>query len=344
MKSVAILTSTGLSCTCMLLPLLVGAALAGDVRAQEAPTDPVSKIYGHWPPLPWDERDVADAGWAASLNGGLDLTRRGRSGESRQYVIRRTNLNLDRLGRVVGSLVAEGRFSRTLIEEVSSGRWAEELEWWSFSIGQAFGRDPVTQLSEVEAARGIRYPFVFGEFDHVNVPGDFGRLGDGLDAHLMKVLAMDATTFDAVLLQLRLELGDSAAIGRVVYGGVWDSAVGISRARGAGDAASYQLGETRAVVAGVTRWGGEPCALIWLSGDGNEVSQDLSGGPLVVRTRATEYFRGSFALSLIDGRIVAGEVWGPLPSRIELGATEETLAEQPIFTVLQEITIREIGE
>jgi len=228
------------------------------------------------------------------------------------------------------------------IEEVSSGRWAEELEWQSFSIGQSFGPGPVAQLSEVEGARGIRYPFVFGEFDHVNVPGDFGRLGDGLHAHLMKILAMDATTFDAVLLQLRLELGDSVPIGRVVYGGVWDSAVGVEGARGEGEAASYQLGETRAVVAGITRWGGEPCALIWFSGDGNEVSQDLRGGSMVVRTQATEYYRGSLALSLIDGRIVAGEVWGPLPSVIEIGGTEATLTEQPIFTVLQEITMWEI--
>jgi hypothetical protein len=287
---------------------------------------------------------VTAVDWAAVLNGGLDLTRRGQPGEVHRYLVRRTNLNLDRLGRVVGSLVAEGTVTRTLVEEVSPGRWAEEMEWQSYSRGQSVGGGPVAQLVEVEAARGIRYPFVFGDFDHVNVPGDFGRLGDGLDAYLMKVLAIDASTFDAVLLQLRREFGDSGFIGRVTYGGVWDSAVGISEGGATRDAASYRLGETRAVVAGVTRWGGEPCALIWFSGDGNSVQQHLVTERLVLRTEATEYYRGAFALSLIDGRIVAGEVWGPLPSRIELGTAEEVLVEQPIFTVLQQITLREVAD
>ncbi|NIM51469.1 MAG: hypothetical protein GTN78_04345 [Gemmatimonadales bacterium] len=308
---------------------------------QEQHQPSTSAVWGPWPELPWDDREVERGSWVDLLNKPFDLTRRGAAGEARRYLIRRTNLNLDRLGRVIGRLVVEGRLIRTLLNEVAPGRWAEEFEWEAFALGQSQQADAYPTTADVEAARGIRYEFVPGEFDHINIPADFARLGTGMEGTLMKILAMDASAFDAIVIGLRDQIGDSAVIGSVAYSTPWSQAATISQTGGTGAAGSYQLGEMRTVPAGVTRWHGEPCAIIWFSAEGNTVIADIETDLLSVHTEGTEYFRGELALSLVDGRIVAGDIWGPLPSRIEVGIGGNPPAEQPIAAVLQQISMRE---
>ena len=58
--------------------------------------------------------------------------------------------------------------------------------------------------------------------------------------------------------------------------------------------------------------------------------------------RSTEYFRGEITASLVDGRVVAMEIWGPLPCVMEMGFGGEPPTEQPIGAIIQQLSMWEV--
>jgi hypothetical protein len=104
----------------------------------------------------------------------------------------------------------------------------------------------------------------------------------------------------------------------------------------------YQLGEATTTVAGITRCLGVPCALIWNSAEGNSVEQKTSSPQFTMHMDGTEYFRAELAVSLLDGHIVAAEVWGPVISVIELGLSKQQAKELPNAGVLQQVSLWEV--
>jgi len=325
-----------------LLALSIGiGAAADDQPAAPRGAPGRSDIWGSWPVVPWDDRPVTASGWVDALNRPLDLTRKGKAGERREYQIKRVNLTLDRTGRVIGRMVAEARLSRTLIREEEPGVWAESCVWERFAVGQAMGPDGYPEPTEVAAARGISYEFSPRTFDYVNPPANFSRVGDEMTGYLLKVLTMDAMGWDAVLLQLRDQRGAAAHIGdtwREVHWEPWD----ITRVGAEGSAGQYRVGEMQVSLLGLTRFRGEPCALIWVSMEGNKVTQNLDTPQIQMRMDSTEYFRGEIAASLLDGHLVGMELWGPLPCVVEMGFGGQPPTEQPIGAMLQQVSIWEV--
>lgn len=329
-------------CVVLLLLAAMSAAVASEVESTAPqPSPDQSKIWGGWPVTPWDGQPVAAPAWVETLNQPLDLTRKGKAGEQHRYQIKRINLTVDRQGKTLSRMVAEAELSRTLVREAEPGLWVEQCEWQRFATAMGMGPNDYPSPPELPNARGISFEFSPRTFDYVNPPADFARLGEETVGYLLKVLTMDAMGWDAVLLAVRDESG-----GKVRIGDTWRQAAfepwDITAVSGEGSVGRYQAGEMQTSIAGLTRFRGEPCVLIWFSMEGNEVTQKMDTPQFALDMQSTEYFRGEIAASLIDGRVVAMEIWGPLPCVMKMGFGGQPPTEQPIGAIIQQVSMWEI--
>jgi hypothetical protein len=301
-----------------------------------------SDVWPNTPVLPWSGSGTGASDWASILDKKLDLTRKGRKGEQRRYRIRRQHLIVDRQGRVLARSVSEGSLKRVLLRQDTPGLWTERLEWERFASAQSQGPTDVPKLQEQEKARGISYDFSPRKFDYLNPPGDFARIPDPIVGYFLKVLAMDVTAFDAMLLSLRDRFGVRMRIGDSVRSERWAEAARIGKNREKEIEGRYGLGEATVTVAGITRCQGVPCALIYYSAEGNSVKQEINSPQFRLHMDGTEYFRAEIAVSLLDGHVVAGEVWGPVLSVMELGQGGQSPKELPNAGVIQQVSLWEV--
>ncbi|OFW57608.1 MAG: hypothetical protein A2Y75_08165 [Candidatus Solincola sediminis] len=326
--------------------LLVLSAVAAPAAGQSEPAAPQSpkaesKIWGWWPLVPWDGQTVKASAWAKVLNEPIDLTRKGTAGDKLRYQIKRINLTVDREGKILNRMVAEGRLSRTLLREAEPGIWVERCVWEKYAAAQGMGPNDYPVPQELLGDKSLSFEFSPRTFDYINPPVDFKSLGNEVFGYLLKVLTMDATGWDAVLLSLREEFGGKVRIGdisRQVDWQPWD----ISRVGGEGSVGQYHVGEMQLSVIGLTRFQGEPCVLIWISMEGNRVTQKMDTPQVALNMKSTEYFRGEIAASLLDGRLVGMELWGPLPCVMEMGFGGQPPKEQPIGAIIQQVSMWEI--
>jgi hypothetical protein len=323
------------ACLAMVLPRAMGA----EAPAQEKPE---SAVWGELAAMPWEAESVTASDYAELLNRPVDLARRGKPGEKRVYEIRRVNLNLDREGRILNRAVSEGRVVRTLVEEVEPGRWSERFEWERFGQGMGMMPEQYPTAAEVEAARGMAYDYDPRTFDFVNAPMDFASLGNPMTGYMMKVLAMDLHGWDAMVYGLRADVGPKVHIGEGTH---WEAEKAPFRIAGVGgpeDFGGYLLGESRIMLAGLTRWQGEPCALVWFAAEGNDVTQDIETPEIELHMKGGEYFRALVAVSLVDGHIVAGELSGPVITRMRMGFGGQEPSELPLAAGVGTVSIREV--
>jgi hypothetical protein len=329
-------------CVVLLLLAATGAAVASEVESTAPqPSPDQSKIWGWWPVTPWDDQPVAAPAWAEALNQPLDLTRKGKPGEQHRYQIKRINLTVDRQGKTLNRMVAEAELSRTLVREAEPGLWVEQCEWQRFATAMGMGPNDYSSPQELPNARGICFEFSPRTFDYVNPPADFARVGDELNGYLLKVLTMDAMGWDAILNALRDEFKGGIRIGdtwRQTSWEPWD----ITRVGAEGLAGQYHAGEMQVSVAGLTRLHGEPCVIIWFSMEGNKVTQKVDNPMFAMDMRATEYFRGELAASLLDGHLIAMELWGPLPCVLQIGFGGQPPTEQPVGAIIQQVSMWEV--
>lgn len=317
-----------------------GAAGEGEPAAPQPPADQ-STIWGPWFALPWDTESVAAPAWTEALNQPLDLTRRGRAGDRHHYRIRRVNLSVDREGQILNRMIAEADLTRTLVREVEPNLWEERCEWTRFATATGAGPDDYPTPQEFSDARGISFTFSPRTFDYVNAPADFTRVADPSAAYMLKVLTMDAMGWDSTLLSLRDAAGGAVRIGqtwREIAFQPWD----ITSASGQESVGQYHAGEVQTSIAGLTRFRGEPCVLIWFSMEGNVITQKMSSPDFALDMKATEYFRGEITASLVDGRVAAMEIWGPLPCVMKMGSGGEPPTEQPISAFIQQVSMYEV--
>ncbi len=293
--------------TVMAVPLLNGNGMN-----EPQSTSDKSMIWGWWPLVPWDNRPVTESAWSDVLNQPIDLSRRGKPGDSYRYKIKRINLSLNRQGKVVHRMVAEGELSRTLLREAEPGIWVERFEWERFAAAGGTGPMDYPSLQELPKARGISFEFSPRTFDYVNPPADFARVENEAVGFLLKVLTQDAAGWDGILKAIRDEFGNKVHIGDTFRQTKWEP-WDITPVEDKDSAGSYKVGEMQVSVVGLTRFSGEPCVLIWVSMEGNDVTQKMDTPQVALNMKSTEYFRGEIAASLIDGRLVAMEIWGPLP-------------------------------
>ena len=329
-------------CSLMLaIAVLAGPAAGQSEQAVSSPPKKESKIWGSWPLMPWDSQPIRASSWAKVLNEPISLIRKGKAGDKRRYDIKRINLTVDREGRLLNRMVAEGRISRTLLREAEPGVWVEKCVWEKFAAAQGTGPNGYPVPQELLGEKRLSFEFSPRTFDYINPPVDFESLGNEVFGYLLKVLTMDAAGWDAVLLTLHDEFGGKVRIGdiwRQVDWKPWD----ITRVGGEGNVGQYQVGEMQVSVIGLTRSQGVPCILVWISMEGNRVTQDMDTPQFSMNMRSTEYFRGEIAASLLDGHLVSMELWGPLPCVMEMGFGGQPPKEQPIGAIIQQLSMWEV--
>jgi hypothetical protein len=294
------------------------------------------------PVLPWDQQTVAEGDLAKVLNAPLDLSRRGKAGETRRYRIHRENVMYDPIGHPANRMVADGTIERVLLREAEPGLWTERITWTQFAAAYTQTPDQAPVPKEVPGAAGLSYEFSPETFDYVNIPADFGGIQDPMSAYLIKVMAMDFSGFDALANTLRIAPGGQVQVGTTEVEPRWQQTTEITQPAGKDRAGRYRLGEMTVSVMGITRRSGEPCALIWFGAEGNDVSHDLSAGPMTMSFHGTEHFWGELAVSLNDGRVVAGELRGPLPWVMKMGMNGEEPEQVPVAGVIQQVSLWEV--
>lgn len=326
--------------------LVITASVVSDLGQERSdeiqPLSDESKIWGWWPRVPWDDKPVEVSGWAEVLNQPISLIRKGKPGGKNRYQIRRINLTVDRQGRVMHRMIAEGDLSRTLLREAEPGIWVENCKWERFAAAQGMGPKDYPGLQELPNARGISFEFSPRAFDYINPPADFTRMKDQALGFLLKILTIDAIGWDSILLAIHDRFGGKVHIGttwRQTEWEPWDITLPESR----DPIVSYHAGEMQTSIVGLTRFHGEPCVLIWFSMEGNRVFHNMETPQLTMKMKSTEYFRGELAASLLDGRLVAVEFWGPLPCIMETGFGGKKPTEQPFGAIIQQVSMWEIS-
>jgi hypothetical protein len=341
MSKTTIRKTWGVCCLLLVFAAVAAPATGQNKQAASSPAKGESKIWGWWPLVPWDDQPVKNPAWAKVLNEPIDLTRKGKAGDKLRYQIKRINLTLDREGKVLNRMVAEGRISRTLLREAEPGIWVEHCVWEKFAVAQGMGANDYPVPEDRLGDKTISFEFSPRTFDYLNPPGDFESIGPEVFGYMLKVLTMDAAGWDAVLLSLRDEFGGKVRIGNIsrqVDWQPWD----ISRVGGEGSIGQYHVGEMQLSVIGLTRFQGEPCVLIWVSMEGNRVTQKMDTPQVALNMKSTEYFRGEIAASLLDGHLVGMELWGPLPCVMEMGFGGQPPKEQPIGAIIQQVSMWEV--
>ena len=331
----------GISLVLLVLAALVAPAASQSEQAPQPAADQ-SKIWGWWPAVPWDKQPVKASPWADVLNKPLDLTRKAKRGDQHRYEIKRVNLTVDREGKVLTRMIAEGLISRTLLREAEPGIWVENCVWERYAAAQGMGPNAYPVPKDLLGEMRVSFEFSPRTFDYVNPPADFTGFDDEALGYMLKVLTMDVMGWDAVLLSLRDEFGSKLQIGdisRQVDWEPWD----ITAVAGEGNVGQYRVGEMQLSIIGLTRFHGEPCVLIWVSMEGNEVTQKLDTPQVALNMKSTEYFRGEIAASLLDGRLLGMEIWGPLPCDMEMGFGGQPPNEQPIGAIIQQVSIWEVA-
>ncbi len=321
--------------------LAISAAGAWAAEAPAASQTSKGEVWIAPPVQPWDETVAKGAPWAQTLNQRFSLARKGKAGEVHRYRFRRQNMSLERQGHVVQGTVFEGTLHRTLVDEKQPGVWREKLVWEKFGVGQALGGER-TPVKDVPGAAGFTFDFFPPTFDYLNPPGDYTKLGDPMIGYGLKVVMMDVAGFDAMLMGLREDATRTVQLGETTKSPRWKEPMPIKAGEGAGVGGGYHLGAMTVSAAGLTRRNGEPCLLLWFAAEGNEVTQDTENPHMTMHMKATEYFRGTLAVSARDGHVVAGELWGPLPMVLVMGMGGQPATEQPIWGMMQQVSLWEI--
>ncbi len=272
------------------------------------------------------------------LGGRFALERRGVPGEVRRLLVRRENRAVDRRGTTIGWTVAEGVVERTLLEKVEAGAWLERVAWKRFAFAEVQGSSAKPAAADEPAAAGTSFTTVTGRYD----PGSWPKVADGsLEGRAgstLAILGLDAVTWDAFAGLLSGSFGGSVSIGSSARQSGHDEAVA-EVARGT----RYSIGEAEVRVRGVTVIGDEAALLVNFLVSGSRLTVEREFGAGRLHIRGTEYFNGWGAFSLADGRVLEGELYGPLISTTELGATGGELTELPVGGAVQRVWIRELA-
>jgi len=321
--------------TPLLLSLLI--ALPPDSCAPLAGSPLVhSTVWGLRNLPPWLASDRSPD--VASTEGAILLDRRGQPGETRRWFVRRSNLSLGPEGGVTRVGIAEGTVARTLVEEVEVGLWEEEIRWERYAYGEADDPLAETPLREVPEVVGLTYRRGPGT---LGVPADrLAAAAPDVAGPMLQALALDVATWRSPVETLREALGPRVDPGDWTCRPPDEAALEDLDAEATG--LTYQLGESLVAAVGWTVVDGERAALLWFAFEGNRVRQALDLGPDLFSLAGTEYFRGFVALSVEDGRPLAGSLTGPLVSRTRIGPAGTEGQDLPMSGILQEVSFREV--
>lgn len=279
-----------------------------------------------------------DAGLTAkeeivSLAEPLPLKLRYKVGETLFYRLTRQNLNF----RMDGTKFMEQQvityFTRTRLEDDSLGRVQEKFTWKGFWLGQTMAPYP---LKMAEFKEGEDFSFVYSVNDADAIRRlDFSSLPRTFDAFFFMILTWDAVTFDGLVRPTQhLAIPDQARLGTEFRDTQGPSDLLFSFPPLVSDSKYTFSGKSWVKVMGVSRVKDLPCLVLESANLENRVEMNLHIKPLDIATRGFEHFWAKTYLSLEDGRVVRGELVGPVAMTQDISRPGLEKPEHMEFLVL----------
>jgi hypothetical protein len=257
------------------------------------------------------------------------LDRVGHDGDTATYRVWRENLTLGRDGSVLSTIEASGVVTRTLVQEVATGLWRERVAWREYHYGEgapgSAGPDPLP----VTGGAGVGYEIDPGDdpLSWVNAPST--EIAPGPASVFFSVLALDAWSWDGLVYELRRAGHGTVHRGETITLDAWKE----PRETGSvtdGVTGKYRLGVTDVTVIGRVGCGdSQDCLRLNFRVGPSEVVQEMPG----IKISGHEYITGTADLSLDDGSLVRGELWGPM-----IAAFQANGSPLPVSAVLQRVT------
>ncbi len=241
----------------------------------------------------------------------LPLKLRYKVGETLYYRLARESFDFKLDGTKSGEMKVVTYFTRTRLENDSQGRVNEKFTWKGFWFGQSLTPEPA-KMTEFKASENFTLHHSVND-DEALSKYDFSSLPRTMEGFFFMILTWDAVTFDGMVRPTKyFPIPDKARIGSefretrkppdLVF--EYPPLVTDSKYSFSGKSSSKVLGMT--VVRNI------PCAIIESANLGNRVFMNIHLKPIEVRTQGFEHFWAKAYLSLEDGRIVRGELMGPV--------------------------------
>jgi hypothetical protein len=241
----------------------------------------------------------------------LPLKLRYKVGETLYYRLARQNNNFKIDGTNAGEMRAVAYFSRTRLEDGSDGNVREKFTWKRFEFGQGVGPTPL-KMSEFRPAENFSLVYSVNEEEAIS-KFDFSSLPRTLEGFMFMILSWDAVTFDAAVRPTRsLRIPEEARVGaefrekREPRDFVFEFPPLVT------DSKYTFSGKSWVRILGLTTVRDIPCAIVEFAESENRVEMNLHLRSVEIKSRGFEHFWGKTYLSLEDGRVVKGELVGPI--------------------------------
>jgi len=247
----------------------------------------------------------------------VPLKLRYKVGETLCYRLKRLNNNFRMDGTKSGEMRVVTYFTRTRLPDDSLGRVQEKFTWKRFDFGQSMTAEPA-RLTEFKEAENFTLVLSVNE-DMAIEKFDFSSLPRTMDGFMFMILSWDAVTFDGLVRPTPgLRIPDEAPLGAQFEDRTNPRDFVFSFPPLVTDSKYTFSGQSWVKLVGVSLLNGVPCALLQAGQMENRVVMNMHLKPLEIQDRGFEHFWAQTYLSLEDGRVVRGELVGPVAITVDL--------------------------
>jgi len=241
----------------------------------------------------------------------LPLKLRYKVGETLHYRLTRLNKNFRMDGTKFGEMRVVTYFTRTRLPDDEEGRVQEKFLWKRFEFGQSMTSAPA-KLAEFKGGEGFSLVYSVNDGDAI-YKLDFSSLPRTFEGLFFMILTWDAVTFDGLTRPTQyLSVPDTAPIGAEFKETREAPDLIFSYPPFVNESRYHFSGKGWIRVTGLSTIKEIPCAVVDSANLENRVEMNLSIQSLKIRTQGFEHFWAKTYLSLVDGRIVRGELVGPV--------------------------------
>jgi hypothetical protein len=241
----------------------------------------------------------------------LPLKLRYRVGETLYYRLVRQNNNFRMDGTKSGEMRVVTYFTRTRLPDDGQGRVQEKFVWMRFEFGQSLTADPA-KLAEFKEAEGYSLVYSVNDGD-ASYKLDFSSLPRTFPGFIFMILTWDAFTFDGLTRPTQyLSVPDEAPIGAEFKETRAAPDLVFSYPPLVNESKYHFSGKSWVRVNGISMVKGIPCVVVDSANLENTVEMNLHIQSMNIKTHGLEHFWAKTYLSFEDGRVVKGELAGPV--------------------------------
>jgi len=247
----------------------------------------------------------------AALPEAVPLKLRYEVGETLHYRVIRLNNNFRMDGTKSGEMKIVTHFTRTRLPNDAAGRVQERFVWKRFEFGQSLTSAPA-KLTEFKEAGDFSLVYSVNDGDAI-YKLDFSSLPRTFPGFVFMILTWDAVTFDGLTRPTQyLSVPDTAPIGAEFKETREAPDLIFSYPPLVNESKYHFSGKGWIRVNGISLIKGIPCVIVESANLENTVEMNLNIQSMSIKTQGLEHFWAKTYLSLDDGRIVRGELVGPV--------------------------------